>query len=73
MTDHPLPDASLDAFARHAGGYVSAASLLADIADSFTGTGDPFFDDLSDSYKRQSRACLCRAVRSLTPNLRATA
>jgi len=56
---NPAPT-TLDAFARHAGGYVAAAALLADIADSFSGTGEEYFDKLSESYRRQSLACLSR-------------
>jgi len=56
---NPAPT-TLDAFARHAGGYVAAAALLADIADSFSGTGEAYFDALSDAYRRQSLACLSR-------------
>ena len=56
-----MTPAAIDAFADRQGSYLRAAQLLADISDEFSGTGEPYFDALSASYKAQSLATLARA------------
>ena len=58
-----------DALAQHSGGYVSAAALLADIADAFSGTGEAYFNTLAEAYRTQSLAMLARACEQMTPTL----
>ena len=56
-----MTPAAIDAFADRQGSYLRAAQILADIADEFSGTGEPEFDALSASYRQQSLDILARA------------
>lgn len=47
---------NLPAYARQSGGYVAAAMLEDDIADQYTGLGDPFFDALAEQHRSIARA-----------------
>jgi len=49
-------------FARHAGGWLPAARLLADIADQFEGCGEAWEDQMVQHYRRDSLICLMQAV-----------
>jgi len=54
--------ATLDAYAKRAGGYVAAALQEQDFADQFTGLGDPFFDWLAAKHRQVSRALALRGA-----------
>ena len=55
------------AFADHAGGVAAASALLDDIAEVYSGTGDPFFDTLSDIYRKQATKLRTLSHSEVTP------
>lgn len=56
--------AALSTFCARNGGYLAAAQLLADIADSFD-LDDRECQEMSHEYRRQSRQCLALACEAL--------
>lgn len=63
-----MTPASLHRFARHAGGYVAAAQLLADIADQYD-VDDPELQGMRLRFLDDSRQCLYLASTNLKENV----
>lgn len=57
---------NLPAYAKQSGGYLAAMTLELDIADQYTGLGDPFFDALAESHRRIAAALKAEAERLYT-------